>query len=201
VWVGGHGPRMLRLTGEYADGWLPIEVTTPADYARMKSIVAEHAAAMGRPEPESGLVVLCVLGESRDHLRAMFEAQPMAKLAVVWVASASLWRKHGLEHPAGDSSRGYLSVIPHSLDPAVLRDLAPRIPFELLEELIHLGNAEEVAARINRFAEAGCEHLVLLDLTGIVGGMAEVVARRSELVTLGRAVARMRERSATHGRR
>ncbi|MBW2271452.1 MAG: LLM class flavin-dependent oxidoreductase, partial [Deltaproteobacteria bacterium] len=23
LWVAGHGPRMLRLTGQYADGWLP----------------------------------------------------------------------------------------------------------------------------------------------------------------------------------
>ena len=32
VWVAAHAPRMLGLTGRYADGWYPTKKLTPAEY-------------------------------------------------------------------------------------------------------------------------------------------------------------------------
>jgi alkanesulfonate monooxygenase SsuD/methylene tetrahydromethanopterin reductase-like flavin-dependent oxidoreductase (luciferase family) len=51
IWVGGTGPRMLRLTGEQFDGWLPLSAT-PADYASGLRAVHEAAERAGR-DPES----------------------------------------------------------------------------------------------------------------------------------------------------
>lgn len=51
IWVGGTGPRMLRLTGETFDGWLPLS-PTPADYASGLRAVHEAAERAGR-DPES----------------------------------------------------------------------------------------------------------------------------------------------------
>jgi len=34
IWVGAHGPRMLRATGRYADAWFPDLAFHPADYQR-----------------------------------------------------------------------------------------------------------------------------------------------------------------------
>jgi phthiodiolone/phenolphthiodiolone dimycocerosates ketoreductase len=151
----------------------------------MKSVIAEHAAAAGRPEPESGLFTFCLLGESRDRIREMFEDQPMGKLLALWLAPPAAWRKHGLEHPVGGDHRAYVDVIPHTFDPARLRELAPRIPFELLEEsYLHAGNAAEVVEQLNGFADAGCEHFITWNFTGLVGGMDEVMARESEWVAL-----------------
>jgi len=80
VWVAGHGPRMLRLTGQYGDGWLPFFPTTPSEYRHARSVVEAHASRAGRPKPEAGLVVFVVLGESRQRIREMFEAEPLGKL-------------------------------------------------------------------------------------------------------------------------
>lgn len=33
IGVAGHGPRMLRLTGRYGDGWYPTTVVSPQEYA------------------------------------------------------------------------------------------------------------------------------------------------------------------------
>ena len=33
IWVAAHGPRMLRLCGQYGDGWLPAWKMTPDEYA------------------------------------------------------------------------------------------------------------------------------------------------------------------------
>jgi alkanesulfonate monooxygenase SsuD/methylene tetrahydromethanopterin reductase-like flavin-dependent oxidoreductase (luciferase family) len=51
IWVGGNGPRMLRLTGEMFEGWLPLS-PTPADYASGLRAVREAAERAGR-DPDS----------------------------------------------------------------------------------------------------------------------------------------------------
>lgn len=47
IWLGGSGPRMLRLAGEIFDGWLPFS-PTPADYASGLHAVHEAAERAGR---------------------------------------------------------------------------------------------------------------------------------------------------------
>lgn len=49
VWIGAVGPRMLRLTGEVADGWLPsVPHVPPGRLAAGQRLVDEGAAAAGR---------------------------------------------------------------------------------------------------------------------------------------------------------
>ena len=50
-WLGGSGPRMLRLAGGTFDGWLPFS-PTPADYASGLRAVHEAAEEAGR-DPDS----------------------------------------------------------------------------------------------------------------------------------------------------
>ncbi|MFH9085573.1 LLM class flavin-dependent oxidoreductase [Streptomyces sp. NPDC017673] len=53
VWIGAVGPRMLRLTGEVADGWLPsVPHVPPGRLAAGQRLVDEGAAAAGR-EPSA----------------------------------------------------------------------------------------------------------------------------------------------------
>jgi len=51
IWLGGSGPRMLRLAGATFDGWLPFS-PTPADYASGLRAVHEAAERAGR-DPDS----------------------------------------------------------------------------------------------------------------------------------------------------
>jgi alkanesulfonate monooxygenase SsuD/methylene tetrahydromethanopterin reductase-like flavin-dependent oxidoreductase (luciferase family) len=51
IWLGGSGPRMLRLAGETFDGWLPFS-PTPADYTSGLRAVRE-AAERARRDPDS----------------------------------------------------------------------------------------------------------------------------------------------------
>src|SRR5690348_5737937 len=114
----------------------------------------------GRAEPESGLLVFLLLGESRERIRQMFEAQPMAKLFALWSAPASAWAEHGLTSPAGGDSGGYIDIIPQELDNDALRHIAPDVPLELLEEYMFIGNPSEVTDRLRKYADAGVEHAV-----------------------------------------
>lgn len=53
IWLGVLGPRMLRLTGEKADGWLPsLPYLKPGDLERGNAIIDQAAAEAGRDPRE-----------------------------------------------------------------------------------------------------------------------------------------------------
>lgn len=47
LWLGGNGPRMLRLAGRLFDGWMPF-TPTPEAYAAALAVVVEEADRAGR---------------------------------------------------------------------------------------------------------------------------------------------------------
>lgn len=183
VWVAGHGPRMLRLTGEYGDGWIPAWWMTPEEYGAKRQTIADHASTAGRPAPENSLLPFCLFCESRDAAAEMFEREPLGKLFGLF-AMGHLWERHGLEHPLGNDSKGFVDVVIHDLDADELRDIAPTIPFEMVCEVLFVGNSQELAEQFEAYARNGLEHVVLANLTGVLGGMDEIMARALELPTL-----------------
>jgi phthiodiolone/phenolphthiodiolone dimycocerosates ketoreductase len=174
---------MLRLTGEYGDGWIPAWWMKPEEYGEKRKIIAEHAAAAGRPAPESSLLPFVLFAESRDAAAEMFEREPLGKLFGLF-AMGHMWEANGLQHPLGNDSKGFVDVIIHDLDADELRDLAHTIPFEMVCEVLFVGNVEELAAQFEGYARNGLEHIVLANITGVVGGMDEIMARGMELPML-----------------
>lgn len=183
VWVAGHGPRMLELTGRFADGWIPAWPMPPATYGERRRAVAAHAEDAGRPAPTSGLYCMVLLAESREEAARRLDAEPLAKLFAL-IGDAALWRAHGLEHPSGPRSRGLVDLVVHDLDPDHLRALAPQIPFALLEQVAFIGDATEVGDRLAAYAAEGLEAVVLANVTGMVGGVDELRARAGDLAAL-----------------
>ncbi len=183
VWVAGHGPRMLRLTGQYGDGWIPAWWMSPTEYGEKLDVVKGHAAKVGRPAPEASLLPFTLFAESQDRAEEMFEAEPLGKLFGLF-AMGSIWEANGLQHPLGNDSKGFIDVIIHDLNPDDLRDLAPTIPFEMVKQVLFIGNATELAEQFEGYAKAGLEHVVLANLTGVVGGMDEIMARGADLPEL-----------------
>jgi len=52
IWVGAFKPRMLRLVGRLADGWLPtVAGLKPGDLAAGNAIIDAAAARAGRAPP------------------------------------------------------------------------------------------------------------------------------------------------------
>jgi phthiodiolone/phenolphthiodiolone dimycocerosates ketoreductase len=168
VWIAGHGPRMLRLTGQYGDGWIPAWWMSPDDYGTNLGII--------------------VFAESADRAAEMFDKEPLGKLFGLF-AMGSMWQANGLTHPLGNESKGFIDVIIHDLDPDELRDLAPTIPFEMVQQVLFIGNADELAEQFEAYARNGLEHVVMANLTGVVGGMDEIVARAMDLPKLKAALA------------
>ena len=74
VWLGGSGPRMLRLTGQAFDGWLPT-IPTPAAYAAGLAAVREAAASAGRDPDriEPGILLTVAVAETSAAAEAQLD--------------------------------------------------------------------------------------------------------------------------------
>ncbi|MEV4809799.1 LLM class flavin-dependent oxidoreductase [Micromonospora avicenniae] len=78
VWVGAYKPRMLRLVGRMADGWLPSLPYLqggPADLVAMNERIDEAAAAAGR-EPTRIRRLLNISGEFASTGRSLLNGPP-----------------------------------------------------------------------------------------------------------------------------
>jgi alkanesulfonate monooxygenase SsuD/methylene tetrahydromethanopterin reductase-like flavin-dependent oxidoreductase (luciferase family) len=69
IWVGAYKPRMLRLIGRLADGWLPsLGYLQPGDLARSNGIIDEAAAAEGRDPAQIRRLLNIGPGSTPDEL-------------------------------------------------------------------------------------------------------------------------------------
>jgi alkanesulfonate monooxygenase SsuD/methylene tetrahydromethanopterin reductase-like flavin-dependent oxidoreductase (luciferase family) len=78
VWVGAYKPKMLRLVGRAADGWLPTLGYLPgglADLAAGNAVIDEAAAAAGR-RPEQVRRLLNISGEFTGTGRGPLSGPP-----------------------------------------------------------------------------------------------------------------------------
>jgi alkanesulfonate monooxygenase SsuD/methylene tetrahydromethanopterin reductase-like flavin-dependent oxidoreductase (luciferase family)/FAD/FMN-containing dehydrogenase len=72
IWLGAYKPRMLRLTGRKADGWLPsLPYLEPGDLQRGNRLIDEAATAAGRDPREITRLLNITAGQSADDLTRM----------------------------------------------------------------------------------------------------------------------------------
>ncbi|MEV4343688.1 LLM class flavin-dependent oxidoreductase [Actinoplanes sp. NPDC049596] len=78
IWVGGYKPRMLRLIGTKADGWLPsLSYMKPGDLARGNELIDEAAVAAGR-DPREVRRLLNIGGAGKPPEEWVDELVPLA---------------------------------------------------------------------------------------------------------------------------
>ncbi len=78
IWLGAYGPRMLALTGRYADGWIPSSsFAPPARLLEMQQRIDEAASAAGR-RPQDIRRVYNVMGLISEGPRRAFLDGPVA---------------------------------------------------------------------------------------------------------------------------
>ena len=182
IWIAAHGPRMQRLTGRYGDGWLPLGLS-PDDYGEALTTIRESAQQYGRKAPIASMVAIAMFSSSRARLVSQIEQTPLAKMLALF-ASADVWRRYGLEHPAGPHCRGFVDVVPHAIDPQKIRKALERVPIEMFEEFVLLGNADEVVQQISRWTAKGLEHVVIANYSGVAGPIEEAFSHIDQVQKL-----------------
>ena len=163
IWVAAHGPRMLRIAGRYADGWLPSMGSSPARYGDGLRQVQESAREAGRnpeaitPSLQIGMVLAPTKEEAAEALRSrntVFHA--------VASGTPEAWRAAGYEHPLGAPYRGFVDLIPEALDLRQVETAMADVPDEVLQQAYLWGTVDNVVASIRELGDAGLRHISLI---------------------------------------
>ncbi|MAG32301.1 MAG: LLM class flavin-dependent oxidoreductase [Deltaproteobacteria bacterium] len=190
VWIAAHGPRMLRLCGQYGDGWLPAWKMTPEEYGQRREVIRKHAKEAGRPMPICGLFASCILAESREKAFEFLNANPISKSSSLW-AGGKKWAEYGVEHPAGKDCQGLFDVIVHKLDGGELEEILAKVPAELMEEVSFVGSVEEVLESFEAFGRAGLEYPIVAAGKGVVIETGEADESMKDFLTLMEGISKL----------
>lgn len=163
IWTAAHGPRMLRLTGEKADGWLPTKMAAP-DYAKSLTTIRQSAQDAGR-DPDRftpGMLGYVLMGPDAEAVRRLTEA-PLVRALCVLLPS-QVFRDLGVEPPLQGGS-GFHDFIPTTIPRAESLRIIDTIPPEVVRHYAFCGTPAEVAEQLYEYREAGLEHLVMWNIT------------------------------------
>ncbi len=162
VWIAADGPRMLRLTGKYGDGWYPTAQLSPETYAAKLEVVRASAREAGR-DPAAitpALHQFVAIASSEQEARAMLLNTKVGRFGAL-LAPADLWDQVGLEHPFGEQFRGYFDFVPERYDRKTLDEALAAVPTELIGYGLLWGTPEQVVGKLRAFGEVGLRHVVL----------------------------------------
>jgi len=165
IWLAAHGPRMLRICGELADGWLPTNIK-PDAYGEKLGKIRASAEKSGRdPDaitPSMLAYVMCAPDE--ETLEQMCNS-PLARLLFAAVdLPAETYARHGSTSPF-EGGTGFHSFVPTRIERAEVERIVSHIPGGIVREHTLCGTPEMIASQIATYAEAGLRDVVLWNIT------------------------------------
>jgi phthiodiolone/phenolphthiodiolone dimycocerosates ketoreductase len=163
IWVASHGPRMLRVTGQHGDGWLPFVLLRPEDYAPALDAIRTAASDAGR-DPMSivpGVMRGVFTGPTRDDVDEAL-GTVMAK-ATALTLPGQAWARHGVPHPLGDDFSGVQDYVPQTLDADTALSYIDKVPDSLVREAFFHGTPEEVIDQVAEWRDHGLRYLLVMN--------------------------------------
>jgi len=168
IWIGAAGPRMLDITGRYADGWWPAGAWTPEDYAAKLAVIRASAERAGR-DPVAivpATIQTCLIGDN-DELDEILAA-PLVKAHVLQISS-ELLNERGFSHPLGDDWNGYQDINPAVLPRERIVNMLSKVTPEMIMSIVPTGSPKKIAGIMKGFVDAGLRVPKILDYGGMAG--------------------------------
>ena len=179
IWLAAHGPRMLDITGRYADGWLPEFLPIEAYAKRLQRIeAAQKAADRSADRFTPGMYVKLVLADSHEQAHAVLGAPLLRLLALTQPAEA--FARAGAQHPLGENAFGVRDFVPVRFTREQALSLIDGVPPAVVEAGVLHGTVAEVVEQLEAYARIGLAHVVLWNVTFF--GDASLIRRSYELM-------------------
>jgi phthiodiolone/phenolphthiodiolone dimycocerosates ketoreductase len=165
VWLAAHGPRMLRITGRLADGWLPTNIK-PEAYAEKLGAIRESAEAAGR-DPDAitpSMLAYVICAPDEETLERMLDA-PLARVLFAAVdLPAETYERYGSTTPF-EGGTGFHSFLPTTVSRAEAERIISHIPAGVVREHTLCGTPEQIADQIRGYQQAGLRDVILWNIT------------------------------------
>lgn len=169
IWIGAAGPRMLGITGRYADGWWPAGSYTPEDYAAKLKVIRDSAHQAGR-DPMAivpAITQICLIGDD-DEITEMLKA-PLVKSIILMLTAQDL-KQFGYAHPMGPDWRGIMDFDPVKLSRDKIITFCNEVDTQAIRDIFPVGTPKQVAQKMKGFCDAGLRVFKLMEY-GSMGGL------------------------------
>ena len=180
IWIGSAGPRMLDITGRYADGWWAAGAWNPEEYADKLGTIRASAERAGRdPMAIVPAQIQTVFISKDDAELTEILAAPLVKSHVMQITAHDL-RVRGFEHPLGPDWRGFQDINPEVLPRERIVAMLEKVTPEMLASYLPIGTPKQIAQFMKGYVDAGMRVVKLLDYGGMAG--LQYAARSAEKV-------------------
>ena len=165
IWIASLGPKMLELTAEFGDGWIPA-ILNPTSYGERLQVIHNHRKKIGREgEFTAALWNWCILDDELSECEKMMET-PLAK-AFALLLPGSEWKRLGYSHPFGADFHSLTDYIPMRYDRETTLKAIEQVPLEVLKEFYMAGDSETMIKKLEEYASQGLEHMILWNSSGM----------------------------------
>ncbi len=157
IWIAANSPRTMKITGELADGWFPLNIS-PEAYKEKLTFIRKHAKDAGRsPEDiEPALFMYTLVAPTSDEAIERFELP--AKMLLAFFPRL-LKEKFGYTLPNEKFNAAKFIVTPSNVKE--LLSQVKDIPMEAVEKFFVFGSPDECIEGIEKFKKAGTRHFAL----------------------------------------
>lgn len=168
LYIGAFGPRMLEMTGELGDGWIPFSHTPETYRECLNGPIKKGAEKVGRPLSEIEPAFLAATSISNDREQARKEIERAAKRFLVLLPSVLRMAAPQIKHPGNPYALAYWMGRLKAEDMKVISEIAEQIPSNLALKTVFWGTPDDCIGQVERFLKVGCRHVIF----GIRGGDA-----------------------------
>ena len=132
----------------------------------------------GRPEAAfvASMFAWMVLARTHEESHALMNDSILK--AIVLYRSKEFFERLGFKHPLGDLAEGYHSYVPSELDAAQAGRALSQIPFEAVHDYFLHGTPDDVIDDLSAYERAGCNHVVLYEISLVADPMRASTRRQ-----------------------
>jgi phthiodiolone/phenolphthiodiolone dimycocerosates ketoreductase len=191
IWIAAHGPRMLRATGRYADGWFPGFSQRPHEYQRRLEVVRAAASDAGR-DPMAiipAILLFMITGRTRDDVAEALNSDIAKSFALN--ASAEFWARHGVQHPLGEDFSGAQDLIPQTLDEHTVLSYTAQVPQSLMREAFLTGTPDDVIEQAAHWRDHGLRYIVVCNVSTLQPSLRKGLTASIPLATILRGLKKL----------
>lgn len=159
VYVAAFQPRMLSLTGELGDGWMPFSLP-PRTYRILLNRIEQELEKNHRSLANFEATVVPITMVSKSAEYAERQVLESARRYLALLPSVLMTILPDFVHPGKEYSLSYWQGAVNEKQREVLRETAGRIPQDVALETAVCGTPDKCIEQVSEFAKAGCRHFI-----------------------------------------
>ncbi|BDC35501.1 MAG: LLM class flavin-dependent oxidoreductase [Candidatus Methanoliparum thermophilum] len=161
IYFAANSTRMLKLTGELADGWLPLPLS-PKLYKNRLEIIKKSAIDKGRSidDIEPNAYLYTAISDDREEAYSVIDS-----MKSLIIPQPSILKDAGYDIPDDLLSANFTKISP--TDQSLLEKYikyTTLIPTKAAIEFSITGNVEDCIKKIESYRDAGVKHLSLINM-------------------------------------